>query len=248
MKIVSRNTVKILLITSIAASLLNCSSNRLQPDNVKASDNETVSYDVKLAVQPSDSRIGFVAESQRTSGQDDQYFPDTVYYPSPTAPHQIRPATTTHDDFSVMANSIGLKWSVLKGKHIGINMYFHAMNVDAKVDIEQADGREVQLTESDSGIAPQFELYVPLNEKFRVVGSISNLLHNDVEFETASLALECLVNKNIAVNIGYKKWIYDYSAPTKTGAINVPGELNFNDSSDIQLQSQGVSVGVAFSF
>ena len=87
-----------------------------------------------------------------------------------------------------------------------------------------------------------------MNEKFRVVSSISNLINNDVEFETASLALECLINKNIALNIGYKKWVYDYSAPIKTGAVNTPDALNFNESSDIRLQSQGVLVGAVFSF
>lgn len=248
MKITCHKTAKILFITIIATSLFNCSSNRLRPDNVRATDHRTVSYDVKLALQPADSRIGFVVASQGVNGKDEQYFPEKTYYDSTLGSDQVRSEATMQDDFSLISNSIALKWNVLIDKHIGINMYFHALNVTADVDVEQPNGKKDHLKESDSGIAPQLEIYVPLNEKLRVVGTLSNLVHDDVQFETESLGLEYSVNKNIAVNISYKKWLYDYQSPNFNYAQNVPGKFNFNDTSDIRLKAQSLSLGVAFSF
>src|SRR4051812_3875638 len=112
MKIIICNATKVFLITIISVSLFSCSSNSLSPDNVRATDFRTVSYDAKLAFQPADGRLGFVVEGQGVSGQDSQYFPAKSYYDIALHSDQIRPETTTHDEFSLMSNSIGLKWNV----------------------------------------------------------------------------------------------------------------------------------------
>jgi hypothetical protein len=243
---------KLVAITGVGLALMNCSSQQYDP--IRASDSSTLGYSAS-------ERWAFVAEHQATKGSGaDTHDKGYDYLPRQTGSGseyvEVRPLVTTQDSFTISANSLGVKLQALDKTHIGMNLYFNLMQINADIDVAVPAYLAVAPTSahvklSDVKFSHKFELYVPLSERVRITSAI--LLAGDVFSEGQSLTtlgvgLDYLLSEKVTLGLGYKKWFYESAGEKASGERLSDKTLIFTSGSDVDLSSSGVSGELTYRF
>lgn len=246
---------KLVAITGLGMALTSCSSNQYDP--IRASDSSTVGYSAKAEFPTKSERWAFVAEHQATKGSGaDRHDAGWDYSSQTGSGSEVRPVVTTQDSFTISANSLGVKWHALDKTHIGMNLYFNLMQINADIDVAVPAYLAVAPTSahvklSDVKFSHKFELYVPLSERVRITSAI--LLAGDVFSEGESLTtlgvgLDYLLSEKVTLGLGYKKWFYESVGEKASGEPLSNKTLIFTSGSDVELTSSGVSGELTYRF
>lgn len=240
-----RPALKIAVIGSCSISLMHCGT---VADNVKVKDSNTPGYSFSLAhkIDP-DSRWAITADFQRTNGEGPQTFPEVIQY-SGGNQDVTRPEITTQNDFTIAATSIAARWTLLDKPHLKMNLYFGGTQVNADVDIRDGNGGKWHLARDSFSFTPKFELIYPINDKLSLSASTTDLLKAHTNYNTQSIQLDFHVNDTLTFNLGYKHWHFDDDPDASSELAYPNNQLAFDRTSELELNSKGVTGGIAISF
>lgn len=248
---------KLIAISGLSLVLMNCSSNPYDPVTVR--DKGAANYGAKLLIPTSNKRIDVVFEHQGTRGEGLDSHGGNYDYKTNTQTHQsdlieVRPPITTQDSFDLSATSFAVKWNLLDKSAIGMNFYLALVYLNASVDIDvpaylSYARTKAHLRQSNTTLSPKFELYIPITERVRIIGSVlSSHMTEDLAFNVFGVGLDYLATKNITLGLGYKAWEYESSKDATSVTPLAKDKFNFSSKSNVDISSNGISGELTYRF